>query len=244
MTMARSSSRRPQHAADAGRQLGILGVAVDVEGPRSGRGFVTLAATLSTIPTIPVAGLALIIGIDRFMSEARALTNLIGNGVGTVVIAKWDGALNTRRMNRILDGKAPDDEEPERILVAEAHSPTRSSSHSPSERFRQPKIHTVIAIPRGRRRAPRYHLAGGAAMRSGCDRDDAPVPMTSSDRHRAPRSNHPSAAQREHRDVGPGEQYASRALTKLLALPIRQRPRTTCGFPRRTEAVRFATRQS
>jgi len=90
----------------------------------TGGAFVTLAATLSTIPTIPVAGLALIVGIDRFMSEARALTNLIGNGVGTVVIAKWDGALNTRRMNRILDGKAPDDEEPERILVTQAHSHT------------------------------------------------------------------------------------------------------------------------
>ena len=62
----------------------------------TGGGFVTLAATLSAIPTIPVAGLALIIGIDRFMSEARAITNLIGNGVGTVVIAKWDGALDAR----------------------------------------------------------------------------------------------------------------------------------------------------
>ncbi len=110
-----------------GQQLGVLGVLLLTSkgaAAVTGGGFVTLAATLSTIPTIPVAGLALIIGIDRFMSEARALTNLIGNGVGTVVIAKWDGALNTRRMNRILDGKAPDDEEPERILVAEAHSHT------------------------------------------------------------------------------------------------------------------------
>jgi aerobic C4-dicarboxylate transport protein len=108
-----------------GQQLGILGVLLLTSkgaAAVTGGGFVTLAATLSTIPTVPVAGLALIIGIDRFMSEARALTNLIGNGVGTVVIAKWDGALDTRRMNRILDGKAPDDEEPERILVTQAHA--------------------------------------------------------------------------------------------------------------------------
>ena len=108
-----------------GEQLGILAVLLLTSkgaAAVTGGAFVTLAATLSTIPTIPVAGLALIVGIDRFMSEARALTNLIGNGVGTVVIAKWDGALDARRMNRILDGKAPDDEEPERILVTHAHA--------------------------------------------------------------------------------------------------------------------------
>src|SRR5687767_14843907 len=90
----------------------------------TGAGFVTLAATLTAIPTIPVAGLALIIGIDRFMSEARALTNLVGNGVGTIAIAKWDGALNSRRMNRILNGQAPEDlaDEPERVLVDTAHA--------------------------------------------------------------------------------------------------------------------------
>ena len=111
-----------------GEQLGILGVALLTSkgaAAVTGGGFVTLAATLSVIPTIPVAGLALIVGIDRFMSEARALTNLMGNGVGTIVIAKWDGALDARRMRRILDGRAPDDEEPERILVARAHSGER-----------------------------------------------------------------------------------------------------------------------
>jgi len=110
-----------------GQQLGVLAVLLLTSkgaAAVTGGGFVTLAATLSTIPTVPVAGLALIIGIDRFMSEARALTNLIGNGVGTVVVAKWDDALNARRMKQILDGKAPDDEEPERILVAQAHSHT------------------------------------------------------------------------------------------------------------------------
>ena len=116
-----------------GQQLGILAVLLLTSkgaAAVTGGGFVTLAATLSVVPTIPVAGLALIIGIDRFMSEARSLTNLIGNGVATVVIAKWDGALNTRRMNRILNGQAPDpdeiSDEPERALVAEAHTGSRA----------------------------------------------------------------------------------------------------------------------
>ena len=54
---------------------------------------------------MPVAGLALIFGIDRFMSEARSLTNLIGNGVATVVVARWEGALDVTRMNRVLNGE-------------------------------------------------------------------------------------------------------------------------------------------
>lgn len=68
----------------------------------TGSGFVTLAATLSAIPAIPVAGLALILGIDRFMSEARALTNLIGNGVATVVVSKWENELDNEKLQRIL----------------------------------------------------------------------------------------------------------------------------------------------
>ncbi|MEQ1487968.1 MAG: dicarboxylate/amino acid:cation symporter, partial [Methylotenera sp.] len=68
----------------------------------TGSGFITLAATLSTVPTIPLAGLALILGIDRFMSEARALTNLIGNGVATIVAAKWEGELDEQQMNAQL----------------------------------------------------------------------------------------------------------------------------------------------
>ena len=68
----------------------------------TGSGFITLAATLSVIPTIPVAGLALILGIDRFMSEARALTNLIGNGVATVVVSKWEGELDQEQMAAAL----------------------------------------------------------------------------------------------------------------------------------------------
>lgn len=72
----------------------------------TGSGFITLAATLSTVPTIPLAGLALILGIDRFMSEARALTNLIGNGVATIVAAKWEGELDEQQMNAQLKVKA------------------------------------------------------------------------------------------------------------------------------------------
>jgi aerobic C4-dicarboxylate transport protein len=107
------------------QQFGILAVLLLTSkgaAAVTGGGFVTLAATLSAIPTLPVAGLALIIGIDRFMSEARAITNLIGNGVGTIAVAKWDGALNSRRMTRILKGETDiEADEPERVLVAEAH---------------------------------------------------------------------------------------------------------------------------
>jgi aerobic C4-dicarboxylate transport protein len=66
----------------------------------TGSGFIVLAATLSSVGTLPVAGLTLILGIDRFMSEARALTNVIGNGVATLVVAKWTGELDTVTMSR------------------------------------------------------------------------------------------------------------------------------------------------
>ena len=85
----------------------------------TGSGFIVLAATLSAVGQVPVAGLALILGIDRFMSEARALTNLIGNGVATVVVGKWCGELDSARMQRVLDNESEDDaEEPEKILDA------------------------------------------------------------------------------------------------------------------------------
>jgi aerobic C4-dicarboxylate transport protein len=71
----------------------------------TGSGFIVLAATLSSVGTLPVAGLALILGIDRFMSEARALTNVIGNGVATLVIAKWTGELDVVTMQRELGGE-------------------------------------------------------------------------------------------------------------------------------------------
>ncbi|MBQ0932386.1 dicarboxylate/amino acid:cation symporter [Ideonella sp. 4Y16] len=70
----------------------------------TGSGFIVLAATLSAVGGVPVAGLALILGIDRFMSEARALTNLIGNGVATLVVAKWCGQRDDAQMQAALDG--------------------------------------------------------------------------------------------------------------------------------------------
>lgn len=69
----------------------------------TGSGFIVLAATLSAVGTLPVTALALILGIDRFMSEARALTNLVGNGVATVVVAKWCNALDEKKLKRELD---------------------------------------------------------------------------------------------------------------------------------------------
>lgn len=71
----------------------------------TGSGFITLAATLSVMPSIPVAGLALILGIDRFMSEARALTNLIGNGVATIVAAHWEQELNLSQLQEQLNSR-------------------------------------------------------------------------------------------------------------------------------------------
>jgi aerobic C4-dicarboxylate transport protein len=71
----------------------------------TGAGFITLAATLAVVPGVPVAGLALILGIDRFMSEARAITNLIGNGVAAIVISKWEKELDTRALERALAAK-------------------------------------------------------------------------------------------------------------------------------------------
>jgi len=75
----------------------------------TGSGFVTLAATLAAIPSIPPAGLALLVGVDRFMSEARAITNLIGNAVATVAIARWDNAFDLERARGILARDTVDD---------------------------------------------------------------------------------------------------------------------------------------
>jgi aerobic C4-dicarboxylate transport protein len=77
----------------------------------TGGGFITLAATLSAVGHIPVAGLALLLGIDRFMSEARAITNLIGNGVATVVVSRWEGELDLERARRTLAGVGEVEEE-------------------------------------------------------------------------------------------------------------------------------------
>jgi aerobic C4-dicarboxylate transport protein len=68
----------------------------------TGAGFITLAATLSVVPSVPVAGMALILGIDRFMSECRALTNFIGNAVAAIVVARWEGELDRYRFSAAL----------------------------------------------------------------------------------------------------------------------------------------------
>ncbi|MBV7543982.1 dicarboxylate/amino acid:cation symporter [Acidovorax sp. sic0104] len=70
----------------------------------TGAGFITLAATLAVVPEVPVAGMALILGVDRFMSECRSLTNFIGNAVATVVVSRWENALDYTRLNAALDG--------------------------------------------------------------------------------------------------------------------------------------------
>ncbi|GAB3387115.1 dicarboxylate/amino acid:cation symporter [Massilia agri] len=92
------------------QELTILAVAMLTSKGASGitgAGFITLAATLAVVPTIPVAGMALILGIDRFMSEARALTNFVGNGVATVVVSKWEKELDSERMDDVLHGRVP-----------------------------------------------------------------------------------------------------------------------------------------
>jgi len=89
------------------QQLTILGVAMLTSKGASGvtgAGFITLAATLAVVPSIPVAGLALILGVDRFMSEARSLTNFVGNGVAALVISRWENELDVVALRRELHG--------------------------------------------------------------------------------------------------------------------------------------------
>ena len=88
----------------------LLGVAMLTSKGASGvagAGFITLAATLAVVPSIPVAGLALILGIDRFMSESRALTNFIGNGVACLVVSSWEKELDRTKLTLELTGKVP-----------------------------------------------------------------------------------------------------------------------------------------
>ena len=86
----------------------------------TGSGFIVLAATLGAVGHVPVAGLALILGIDRFMSEARALTNLVGNGVATIVVGKWCGEVNDAKLQAHLNNETYEDaNEPEIELVEE-----------------------------------------------------------------------------------------------------------------------------
>ncbi|AJP56176.1 C4-dicarboxylate transporter DctA [Pandoraea vervacti] len=91
-----------------GQQLTLLAVAMLTSKGASGvtgAGFITLAATLAVIPTIPVAGMVLILGIDRFMSECRALTNICGNGVATIVVSAWEKELDRKKLADAMSGK-------------------------------------------------------------------------------------------------------------------------------------------
>ncbi|MBB5734709.1 aerobic C4-dicarboxylate transport protein [Xanthomonas campestris] len=93
-----------------GQQITLLAVAMlSSKGAAgvTGAGFITLAATLSVVPDVPVAGMALILGVDRFMSECRSLTNFIGNAVATVVVSRWENALDRDQLKLVLDGGSP-----------------------------------------------------------------------------------------------------------------------------------------
>ena len=110
--------------------LGVLLLTSKGAAGVTGSGFIVLAATLSAVGGVPVAGLALILGIDRFMSEARALTNLIGNGVATIVVAKWTGDLDAERLRRQLDNETDTEaEDPEQVLdQVERHMPVAATA--------------------------------------------------------------------------------------------------------------------
>jgi aerobic C4-dicarboxylate transport protein len=96
--------------------LGVLLVTSKGAAAVTGGGFITLAATLASTGRIPVAGITLLLGVDRFMSEARAITNLIGNGVAAVVVSRWEGEFDREKAMRTLEGldeaKAPTTESP------------------------------------------------------------------------------------------------------------------------------------
>jgi len=109
--------------------LGVLLLTSKGAAGVTGSGFIVLAATLSAVGGIPVAGLALILGIDRFMSEARALTNLIGNGVATIVVGKWTGDLDVKRMHSKLNNETDAEaNDPEAVLdVTEVTMPVEAA---------------------------------------------------------------------------------------------------------------------
>jgi aerobic C4-dicarboxylate transport protein len=88
--------------AQMGALLGVAMLTSKGASGVTGAGFITLAATLAVVPDIPIAALAVLVGVDRFMSECRALTNFVGNGVATLVVARWEGALDRDRLSREL----------------------------------------------------------------------------------------------------------------------------------------------
>ena len=134
---------------DLTNQLTLLGVLLLTSKGAAGitgSGFIVLAATLSAVGHVPVAGLALILGIDRFMSEARALTNLIGNGVATVVVGKWCKELDENQMRRHLDQETElEAEEPEAVLDQKEEHMTVSSARAVVEDEEFDPTRSVIA---------------------------------------------------------------------------------------------------
>jgi aerobic C4-dicarboxylate transport protein len=109
-----------------GQELGMLALLMLTSkgaAAVTGGGFITLAATLSAFPAIPIGALTLLLGVDRFMSEARAITNLIGNAVATMAIAHWNGALDHERARQLLDGEAA-------LEPAEAGAPSTTEKRS------------------------------------------------------------------------------------------------------------------
>jgi len=103
------------------QQLGIVAVLLLTSKGAAGvtgSGFIVLAATLSSVGTIPVESIALILGVDRFMSEARALTNLIGNGVATVIVSRWENAVDMAKMNRHLNQETDAEADEPELLAA------------------------------------------------------------------------------------------------------------------------------
>ena len=119
-----------------GHELGLIGILLLTSKGAAGvtgSGFIVLAATLSSLGTVPVASIALILGVDRFMSEARALTNLVGNGVATIVVAKWEGALDTARLRRHLDREMEEEaDRPEDMLETEEDAAARKVAPRPA----------------------------------------------------------------------------------------------------------------
>lgn len=104
------ATNTPLTMADQLVVLGVLLLTSKGSAGVTGSGFITLAATLASMGKIPVAGMVLLLGVDRFMSEARAITNTIGNAVGTIAIARWVGAVDRDRLGQVLDGKSdPED---------------------------------------------------------------------------------------------------------------------------------------
>jgi len=110
--------------------LGVLTVTSKGSAGVTGSGFITLAATLASMGKIPVAGMVLLLGVDRFMSEARAITNTIGNAVGTVAIARWVGSVDRVRLAQVLDGQT-DPEDLHALYEVAAHPEVDATNVQP-----------------------------------------------------------------------------------------------------------------